>query len=227
MTGSRFEANEVAGLYARRTRSYVRYVQAFGHRQGLQALLESVPLPDPGRVLDAGCGTGLSILAVADAARAHGASCTQIDAFDLTPAMLDASRAALDRRGLGGVKLCQADIRQLDDQLPDAWNRYDLIVCASMLEHLRPRALPAALAALGQRLAPRGRLVVIITRKCFYPTRWIWHCAGYSRRELDDAFTQAGFDTHRHRSYPLTHEWLNFGNHVIEASNFRRHESSR
>lgn len=68
---------------------------------------------------------------------------------------------------------------------------------------------------------------MVITRRSFYPTRWIWHCAGYSRPKLAEAFTAAGFATLRWRRYPLTHGWLNLGNHVVEASGVHRHESSR
>lgn len=212
----------VAALYTRRTRSYVRYIQAFGHRQGLRALLEAIPPPSAdGRVLDAGCGTGPSILAMCQAAARRDprdAGCPLIQGFDLTPAMLEACRASMEQHGIADVELRQADVCALDRQLPPSWSDYDLIVCASMLEHLPAGALPHALAALGRRLAPDGRLLAVVTRKSFYPARWIWRCAGYDRDQLTEALAAAGLPEHRFRRYPVTYGWLNVGNHVIEAA---------
>lgn len=217
---------DVRRLYTRRSRSYVAYVQAFGHRQGLRAVLSRTDVTAPGqRVLDAGCGTGLSILAIAGAMRRSGARPRLVHAFDLTPAMLgrcqatlSANRDRLQSAGLSGVELRQADVLRLDDQLPESWRDYDLIVCASMLEHLPRDLLPAALAALRGRLAPGGRLLIVITRSMFYPTRWIWHCQGYRRRELRRALDRAGLTGIEFHRYPPAFGWLTIGNHVITGA---------
>jgi ubiquinone/menaquinone biosynthesis C-methylase UbiE len=63
----------VRNLYTRRVGVYDRFVQAFGHRQGLAAMLgDSGGLAAGQRILDAGCGTGLSILAITEAFRRAG-----------------------------------------------------------------------------------------------------------------------------------------------------------
>lgn len=222
-------ASDVQRLYTRRPRGYVAYVQAFGHRQGVRALLTRAAVLEPGqRILDAGCGTGLSILALAGALRRLGLRPRSVDAFDLTPAMLDRCRATLERRraaleaaGLTGVELRQADVLRLDDQLPASWTGYHLIMCASMLEHLPRHQLRAGLTSLRQRLAPGGRLLAVITRRQFYPTRWIWHCEGYTRQELHAALTDAGLTGITFHRYPWTCTWLNLGNHVITATSGR------
>lgn len=216
----------VQRLYTRRARSYVAYVQAFGHRQGLRAVLTRAAGPGPGqRILDAGCGNGLSIRALAEAMGRRGLRPGCIHAFDLTPAMLERCQAALKRHhatldaaGVPGVELRQADVLRLDDQLPACWRGYDLIVCASMLEHVPRQVLPAALAALGARLAPGGRLLIVITRGLFYPTRWIWHCEGYRRREIRAALAEAGLPGVTFHHYPWTCAWLGVGNHVVTAT---------
>lgn len=177
--------NDVQGLYTRRGHAYVSYVQAFRHRQGLAAILASSTALGPDqRILDAGCGTGLSILAMIEALRRRGFRHRSIEAFDLTPAMLEYCKAALETTGVHRVELRQADVLRLDDQLPAAWTGYDLIVCASMLEYVPSHLLSTALAALSERLAPGGRLLVVLTRRLFYITRWIWSCEGYSARDI-------------------------------------------
>lgn len=216
-------AEEVAALYTRRKHSYVRYVQAFGHRQGLQAVLEALPPPGAdGKVLDAGCGSGLSILALHDAVQRQGIGTPLIQAFDLTSAMLERCRTNLQVRRVEGVELRHANVGHLDSQLPASWAGYDLIVCASMLEYLPPAALAEALANLGRRLVPTGQLLAIVTRSSFWPTRWIWQCTGYRRQQLTTAFTIAGYRTIRFCRYPLSHAWLNIGSHVVVAGHHQR-----
>jgi 2-polyprenyl-3-methyl-5-hydroxy-6-metoxy-1,4-benzoquinol methylase len=217
---SRFSAPaDVAALYSRRRRFYETYVQTFAHRQGIRALLtRSSLLAGDQRILDAGCGTGLSILALTDALARLQLTYRRIDAFDLTGAMLDTCRQTIERESLHSIELRQADVTRLREQLPADWSGYDLVLCASMLEHVERADLGDALASLRERLAPTGRLLMIITRRAFYPTRWIWHCNGYSRRELREALAVAGFGPPVFRRYPCTHWWLNVGNHVVEAT---------
>ena len=217
---------DVSRLYTRRSRSYVGYVQAFGHRQGLRAVLARTGVLRAGqRVLDAGCGTGLSILALAGAMRRGGVRPRLVHAFDLTPAMLERCQATLGSHreglraaGMPDAELRQADVLRLNDQLPESWHGYDLIVCASMLEHLPRHLLPAALAALRARLAPGGRILIVITRSGFYPTRWIWRCEGYRRRDVRRALAGAGFTGIEFHRYPAACAWLNLGNHVVTAA---------
>jgi cyclopropane fatty-acyl-phospholipid synthase-like methyltransferase len=106
------------------------------------------------RVLDAGCGTGAVTLALLDALEQQKASYATIDAFDLTPEMLASCQGSLIARGVTDIRLRQADVLALDDQLPPDWRDYDLILSAAMLEYLpkrnfRPRS-PRFDRALGQ-----------------------------------------------------------------------------
>lgn len=208
----------VQALYTLRIGFYHAYVQTFAHRQGLRALLERSGLLAPDqRILDAGCGDGLSILALADALQRQGFSYRTIDGFDLTDAMLQQCRRTVHRRGLSSIRLHQADITVLDQQLSPDWADYDLILCASMLEHVGRGRLASALGALRSRLGPQGRLRAVVTRATFWPTRWIWRCDGYSRRQLDVALTTAGFASSKFVHYPCAYGWLNIGNHAVIA----------
>lgn len=121
-------------LYTERADAYLRFVHFVGYPQGLRAaFLKSPALGADMRILDAGCGTATTTLALRSAASARGISSGTIDAFDLTPAMLDRFRATLDQSGIEDVRLAQADVLRLDT-LPQSWNDYDLVVTASMLE---------------------------------------------------------------------------------------------
>jgi SAM-dependent methyltransferase len=94
------------------------------------------------RVLDAGCGTGAHLRAIAGA----GAR----------PIGLDFSRGMLRvaRRTLPGVALAQAD---LDDRLPVAPGAFDAVLCALVSEHLKRPETFFRSAFAG--LARGGRLV--------------------------------------------------------------------
>lgn len=212
-------SDDVSSLYTRRAGSYNGCVQAFRHRQALCSVLAASGLLRPGqRILDAGCGTGLSILALAGALKHRGLRAQAIDGFDLTPVMLERCAAAVRAADVPGVTLRQADVLGPGDQLPASWTGYDLITCVSMLEYVPRRRLPAALAALRQRLAPGGRLLAVITRSSFYPTRWIWRCEGYRASELRSACAAAGFTDLAFRYYPWNYAWLNIGNHIIDSA---------
>lgn len=209
----------VQQLYTRRADSYVAFVQAVRHRQALAAMLASSGLLAAGqRILDAGCGTGLSILAIADAFQRLGLRYGSVHGFDLTPAMIKRCRAALEAARITDTEIREADVLQLDSQLPDTWTGYDLIFSASMLEYVPRRQLAGALRALTARLRTGGHLLVVITRRSFYPVRWGWHCEGYSAPELRTAMTQAGLSGVTVRRYPWRYGWLNSGNIVIEGS---------
>lgn len=221
MTGERDpdpRAARVQELYTRRRRSYEPYVQAFAHRQGIQRVLESSPLLRPAeRILDAGCGTGLSLVAIARALRRRGYRYQSLHGFDLTPAMLTQCQETLRREGIDQAELRQADVTRLNEQLPGEWTGYDLILCASMMEYVPRSQLVPVLAALRARLAPSGHLQLIVTRKSFLPTQWIWQCSGYTGGELRNAFDAAGYRDVRFRRYPPAFAWLNIADHVIEA----------
>ena len=62
------------------------------------------------------------------------------------------------------VEARQANVLDMDT-LPTAWTNYDLIVTVSMLEYVPRERLSEALAALRERLADGGRLVVFITKQ--------------------------------------------------------------
>src|SRR5215467_5254722 len=110
--------------------------------------------------------------------------------------MLAQFRGALNSRNITQVRLKQANVLELDQQLPSSWSNYDLIISASMLEYVARPDLSKALSALGARLAPQGTLLVVITRKNWITKILIelwWQAARYSRQELRETLVAAGF----------------------------------
>lgn len=208
----------VRDMYTRRSGIYDGFVQAFGHRQGLAAMLaESGGLAAGQRILDAGCGTGLSILAVSEAFARSGQSYESLQGFDLTPAMIERCRAATAAAGISGLELREADVLRLDEQLPDSWTGYELIISVSMVEHVPRGELAAALRQLAARLAPGGHLIVVTTRRWYYPVRWSWHCEGYTAGQVRNAFRDAGLVQVRSCRYPLRYGWINLANVVTRG----------
>lgn len=101
------------------------------------------------RVLEVGYGSGLLLPTLSRVAET-------VDGVDLAS---DGAvvRAEVSRLGVGNLgELRRGDVRALP--FDDA--RYDLVVAFSILEHLRPEELPAALAEVHRVLMPGGLFLV-------------------------------------------------------------------
>ncbi|MEL7490901.1 MAG: class I SAM-dependent methyltransferase [Pseudomonadota bacterium] len=105
-------------------------------------------------VLDAGVGAADLSLAFATVADRK----FSLDAFDISPRMLDESERRLKAQGVT-PNLHLADATKL----PFEDNQFDIIMTAHMLEHLPTPAL--ALRELIRVLKPGGRLIAFITRR--------------------------------------------------------------
>ena len=122
---------DASQLYTERADAYLRFVHCMGYPRGLRSVFMKSPALRPGlRILDAGCGSGTTTFALRSAAEARGVPIGAIDAFDLTPAMLERFRRALDQSRIEGVRLEEADVLRLDTlrvaqseppQFIDAW----------------------------------------------------------------------------------------------------------
>jgi len=207
-------------LFSNRTSSYVRFIRFVRYPQGLRAyFLRSSLLRSGLRILDAGCGTGVLTLGLREALQARGLSSASVHAFDLTPAMLERFRDTLRKRNVRGVELAQADVLDLG-QLPDPWCDYDLVVSAAMLEYLPREKLSLALRGLRARLRGGGSIVLFITRRNWLTQpligRW-WRSNLYRKRELEDAFLEAGFDTITFGRFPPLYRHLAAWGYIVEA----------
>jgi SAM-dependent methyltransferase len=208
-------------LYSERPDLYAAFIRAVRYPQGLRALWRASPLLRPGiRILEAGCGTGALTFGLWDAAARRGVPIAGFDAFDLTPAMLDRLRASLRRRGIGTIRLIEANVLALD-ALPAEWRGYDLVMSASMLEYVPRERFVEALAALRARLRPGGAFVLLMTRRNPFTRlligRW-WQSNLYTAGELRTAMLAAGFTDVRFPGFPLAARYLATWGHVVEAT---------
>ena len=212
---------DVQRLYTEKLGAYRSFIGFFRTRDALRALLESSSVLSPKlRVLDAGAGFGTATFALLNAFRRRGIQPEAIDAFDLTPAMLARFQAELDSRGISTVRLMQANVLQLDQQLPSTWRNYDLIISTSMLEYVPRADISKALSALRDRLAQHGLLLVVITRKNWITKILIerlWKAERYTRQELQQAFAAAGYHDFNFSKFPLSYFWQNTASHVVTA----------
>jgi ubiquinone/menaquinone biosynthesis C-methylase UbiE len=211
---------EVEKLYTARLNTYRACISFFRSREGIRALLESSEFLRPGlRALDAGAGFGTATFALLDALRQRRIEPSVIDAFDLTPAMLEQFQAELDARGVSQVRLKQGNVLTLW-QFPPSWSDYNLIVSASMLEYLAKADLSQALSGLRGRLVANGTLLAVVTRKNWITKiliEWWWQAATYTRQELREAFAGSGFHDLVFIKFPLRYFWLNISNYVVVA----------
>lgn len=214
------DSSSARRLYSARDRLYDGFIHLLRYPQGLQRFFEQGDfLRSHLKVLDAGCGTGATTLALHSALNARHLLPAHFAAFDLTPRMLSRFWAALAQHPVPNLEIVAADVLALD-KLPADWHDFDLIVSAAMLEYLPKARLAEALAGLRQRLAPDGTFVLFISRQSIWMDwlirRW-WNANLYTRAELEAALEQAGFTMRRFARFPGLYGYLNWWGHVVIA----------
>jgi trans-aconitate methyltransferase len=167
-------------------------------REDLLALVPHEPLE---QVLDLGCSNGVTGAALKQ--RVPGAMVTGVE---LDPALAEQARGRLDRVLLAD---CQDGLKQLQDEQ----QRFDLVLCGDILEHL---ADPwSALRAV--RELTRGYVVVSLPNVGHYSTIWALlfarrfpyrdrgihdrtHLRFFAERNLPELFEQAGLEEIRRKA---------------------------
>ena len=151
-----------------------------GRRRIIRAELDRLPLPRPADVLDAGCGSGRTLLELVDYGRVSG--------IELDP---DVAAVARDR-GLGEI------VQGRLEELPWADESFDLITCLDVIEHTPDDR--ETLASLLSVCRPGGFLLVTVPAHQF-----LWsahdvynhHYRRYSRRTLRGTAVSAGWSVAR------------------------------
>ncbi|HEX3689367.1 MAG TPA: class I SAM-dependent methyltransferase [Solirubrobacteraceae bacterium] len=156
-----------------------------GRRRVIRAELDRLPLPAGARVLDAGCGSGRTLVELAS----YGGEVSGIE--------LNTDAAELARgRGLGEVKVGRLEELPWDDAA------FDLITCLDVIEHVPDDVV--ALAELRRVARPGGWLLVTVPA---YQALWSRHDEAnhhyrrYSRASLRMSARSAGWQIERVSSF--------------------------
>jgi SAM-dependent methyltransferase len=152
-----------------------------GRRHFIARVLDTLPLPKPARLLDAGCGSGGNLALLARYGRVWG--------FEY-----DADARALAARQASALGQGPVEAGSLPDGLPFADVDFDVIGLFDVLEHL-PEPV-ASLRALRTRTAPGGALVLTVPA-----LPWLWgphdgvhqHYRRYTAGTLRTHLTEAGW----------------------------------
>ena len=157
------------------------------------------------KILDAGCGTGAVTKVLYDLAHQQGLQEISLHAFDLTPAMLDLFGAWVEKEGAKNIALQQANVLDLENQIPPHWKSFDLIVSSAMFEYIPKENLGQALRNLKRLLHENGRLLVFVTRRTWIAS-WTgalwWRTNLFDPDELEGELQQAGFKTVQFKKLP-------------------------
>lgn len=213
---------DIKTLYTRQTDSYVSFSNRFHYVEGLRTFFSSSGILRPDmRVLDAGCGTGFLTLAFIRALKLQNMDFESIHGFDLTPAMLERFKKIIDQKQLKNIELCEANVFTMDDNLPESWQNYNLIMCASMLEYIPRDKLIHVINSLCRRLAPNGTLLLIVTRRNLITKYLIdrkWNAKSFKREEIRKILKKRDMEPLTFHHFPFSHFWLNIWGYIVSAS---------
>ncbi len=151
-----------------------------GRRTVIERVLDGLRLPQPARILDAGCGSGRNMIELARRGAVTG--------VELSETSVCLARA----RGVGEV--IQGSVLEM----PFADDSFDLAVSLDVIEHLEDDE--AALRELRRTVAPGGCLLVTVPAY-----RWLWsghdvvnhHHRRYTRRSMQRVAERAGWRQER------------------------------
>ncbi|SEG54985.1 O-methyltransferase / aklanonic acid methyltransferase [Nonomuraea solani] len=139
----------MAGLFDRAAGTYERVGVPFFGPVAAELVRRAAPAPGE-HVLDAGCGTGASLVPAAQAVGPTG----RVVGLDLAPGMVMAAAAEIERHGLGQATVLLGDAERAEELLPG--ERFDVVLAGMMLYFLPDPA--AAVRSMAGLLRPGGRL---------------------------------------------------------------------
>jgi SAM-dependent methyltransferase len=155
-----------------------------GRRRIIRSEVDRLPLPPHASVLDAGCGSGRTLIELA--------SYGEVEGIELDPGAAEVARG----RGVGNVRIGRLE------QLPWDADTFDLITCLDVIEHTPDDRV--TLTELGRVTRPGGWLLVTVPA---YQGLWSQHDEDnhhfrrYSRRMLRAAAQQSGWTVRRLTSF--------------------------
>ena len=179
---------------------YDAFLTFTGFKRGVEHFLDRVAfaVPDGGRILDAGCGTGLLSFYFARRFPAARIMATDIDACMLRElaTLRDKQKFPAERFRIAESDLgTPTAVRFLDESkqtiLPD--ESFDAIVVSGALEHV---ALSASVVRLARMLKPGGTFFNLGMRRSPVGAAlgMIYRCRPYRLAEMRTAASRAGLD---------------------------------
>jgi len=139
----------MAGVFDRASGTYERVGVPFFAPVAAELVRRAAPEAGD-RVLDAGCGTGASLVPAALAVGPTG----RVVGLDLAPGMVAAATAEIERHGLTQAIALLGDAERAEELLPG--ERFDVVLAGMMLYFLPDP--PAAVRSMAGLLRPGGRL---------------------------------------------------------------------
>jgi SAM-dependent methyltransferase len=137
----------------------------YGHRGRLEWIRSHLRAED--RVLELGCGTG-HLITMPLLRMGH-----DVVGVDLDEVSISYGRKMLSEAGLDPSALVACDLRDLPGE-------FDVVIASEVLEHLTDEDLDIVLAAVRERLAPGGKLVVTVPNGygLFELENFLWYRTG-------------------------------------------------
>jgi ubiquinone/menaquinone biosynthesis C-methylase UbiE len=199
--------NSVQTLYTQRAKLYqFFFIDFLKWGKVLETFFQENAYLHPGmKILDAGCGTGSVTRVLHGLALRKDLDRITFHAFDLTPAMLELFRQWVEKEKVQGIQFRQANVLDLENQLPADWSGYDLIVSSAMLEYIPKEKISQALSNLRRLLGKNGRLLILVTKQTWIAkwtaAKW-WKTNLFNREDLEIQLREAGFPTIQKKKLP-------------------------
>jgi SAM-dependent methyltransferase len=137
--------------------NYDAYVRGPENQANLLALLDHIGDPAGKRIIEVGCGSGFTSLALAQG----GAQCALLD---LSPEALAGAKAGFARHGLPEPECYLNDA--LHSTVPS--DRFDLVWNGGVIEHFYDAGKALLIQEMLRMAKPGGRVVILV------PNRWCW-----------------------------------------------------
>jgi 2-polyprenyl-3-methyl-5-hydroxy-6-metoxy-1,4-benzoquinol methylase len=171
-----------------------------------------LPSP-PARVLDVGCGPGLTARRLLDAG------------YDVTGVDYNERAVAFANLLVPDASFVEGDVRELG-ALPGLRPGFDAAVCIEVLEHVPPADRPAVIRGIGSVLSSSATLVLTTPSERMSANRWDYARPGLPelRRLLEDAGFDVAAVRFQHRLTPWFDPriWRLFSNSVVDLPALRR-----
>lgn len=211
----------VQKLYTQKNSLYHRlFFGFFKYDKGVKTFFEKNVALNPGnKILDAGCGSGLLTKILFESGMELKIKNLGFYAFDITNAMLDIFKHWVSNNNITNISIHQADVLKMEE-LPDSWDKFDLIVSSAMLEYLDKKEISTAITNFKTRLAQNGKLILIITKKNivtkYLIEKW-WKSNSYKEEEMLKVLKEVGFEHINICRFPARFWYLNIWGFIFEA----------